>query len=113
MAEGRLIKMALLYGHPGGRLRVNLSWRTADADVYDSSTCNLYYTLFHWGTTRRRMHTRNIVMIAVGRVVFFDIRFRKRFEIGEKMKKKQINKRRDGVPGGVRLRIIILLLLYV
>lgn len=87
-AEGRLIKTALLGGHPGGRLRVNLSSRAADADVYDSSTCNLYYTLFNSGTTRRRMHTRNIVMIAVGRVVFFDIRFRKRFEIGEKMKKK-------------------------
>jgi len=63
-------------GHAGGRLRVNLSSRAADADFYDSSTCNnLYYTLFHSRTRRRRMHTRNIVMIAVERVVFFDIRF--------------------------------------
>lgn len=63
-AEGRLIKTALLGGHPGGRLRVNLSSRAADADVYDSSTCNLYYTLFRSRTRRRRMHMRNIVMIA-------------------------------------------------
>lgn len=69
---------------------MNLSLRAADADVYDSSTCNLYCTLFHSRerTRRRRMHTRNIVTIAVGLVVFYDIRFRKRFEIGENMKKK-------------------------
>lgn len=82
-------RLQLCSADPGGRLRVNLSSRAADADdVYDSSTCNLFYIIYFIRTRIRRMHTRNTVMIA--RCVF-----RKRFEFGEKKRnKKQINKRR-------------------
>lgn len=53
-----------LLGGPGRSSPCEFILADAD-DVYDSSTCNLYYIIYFIRTRIRRMHTRNTdVMIA-------------------------------------------------